>query len=89
MEIGHTPNHAPFLASLHNSAIAFTATGNTVAAVATRRLEIEVYVRLSLPAPSEVHIPASGHRRSGVRVTVIQSPCHYGCGFIMRKEGPV
>ncbi|CAI8045284.1 hypothetical protein GBAR_LOCUS25061 [Geodia barretti] len=41
METGHTPNHTPFLASLHNSAIAYTAMGNTVAAVATRRLEIE------------------------------------------------
>ena len=56
METGHTPNHAPFLASLHNSAIAYTAMGNTVAAVATRRLEIEVFVRLSLPAPSDVLI---------------------------------
>lgn len=42
MEIGHILNHTPFLASLQNSGLCYTEMGNTVAAVATRRLEIEV-----------------------------------------------
>ena len=42
MERGHTPNHTPFLAALQNSTILYYGTGNTSAAMATRKLEIEV-----------------------------------------------
>ena len=42
METGHTPNHTDFLAALQNCAIAYDQAGNAAAAMATRRIEIEV-----------------------------------------------
>ena len=42
METGHTPNHTDFLAALQNCAIAYDQAGNAAAAMASRRIEIEV-----------------------------------------------
>lgn len=42
METGDTPCHTHFLAALKNSILIYNETGNNAAAIATRKLEIEV-----------------------------------------------